>query len=485
MPAPIRNIDYDEIFDPNEGDDSRPDGDSGLGNGPSTGGNSSTSQNPNTGGNSPRGPYGDTEDPEEPPKDTIVDTFVFIVKSNEKGFSTFVNNEKVGLNSLVRITREQLAREDKRIKVSKEGYLCNEYYIVSMLDDGAPIIENPALDKPLLGLNTKPISLIKYVDNQIVEEIGIGSSTSVNLNFTLNKKLKGDDEYEEPSSYKVEFSISGEGAPVSVLKNGNKNAQFFPQSGTTNYEDVEGTKYIISSADTSLYRITEITIVKPNNKPVILNAEEGETLETTLTLNSNYTISIITEKLEAPLDGLDPQIELVNADPRTYNINDKSGVPLLIQKNKDVQAITVIVGDDILEFDEFGKDAYEEGNGDEVVGITIPHRVFEKIGQYKIKLFPFSFDDYETQIREAEKPINITPKEVKPKFVEREVEKVKAPKPEDKVNPYKPLPTPPRGGSRGGGGGRGINESLLDEDINPFTNDGSFVDRPNYDITQF
>ena len=479
MPAPIKNIDFDEILDPNQGDDTNPreDDGSGLGTGPSTGDNSSTSQNPNKGDNSPKGPYGDTEDPEEPPKDTIVDTFVFIVKTNERGFSTFVNNEKVGLNSLVRITREQLAREDKRITVSKEGYLCNEYYIVSMLDDGAPIIENPALDKPLLGLNTKAISLIKYVDNQIVEEIGIGSSTSVNLNFKLNKKPKGDDEYEEPSSYKVEFSISGEGAPVSILKNGNKNAQFFPEVGTTNYEDVEGTKYIISSADTSLYRITEITIVKPNNKPVILNAEEGETLETTLTLNSNYTISIITEKLEAPLDGLDPQIELVNADPRTYNINDKSGVPLLIQKNKDVQAITIIVGDDILEFDDL--------DDDDVIGLTIPHNVFEKIGQYKIKLFPFSFDDYETQIREEEEPITITPKEVTPKFVEKEVEKPNPPKPEDKVNPYKPTGGSPR---RGGGGGGGRNEFIEREEFNDFGDrfdDFGRNDKPNYDTRRF
>ena len=80
-----------------------------------------------------------------------------------------------------------------------------------------------------------------------------------------------------------------------------------------------------------------------------MDAESGETLETTLTLNSNYTITIETEKIEVPLEGLDPQISLVKTDTRTYNINEKSGVPLLIQKNKDVQAITIIVGDDILE----------------------------------------------------------------------------------------------------------------------------------------
>lgn len=442
MPAPIKNIDFDEIFDPNKGDELTPNDPNDGGSGPSTGGNSSTSQNPSEGGNSPKGPFNDTDDPEEPPKDTIVDTFVFIVKTNESGFSTFVNNEKVGINSLVRITREQLAKKDKKIKVSKEGYLCNEYYIISMLDDGAPIIENPALDKPLLGINTKAISLIKYVNDKPVENIGIGSSTLVNLNFKLNKKPKdSEDEYEEPNSYKVEFNISGEGLPVSILKNGNKNAQFFPEKGKSTYEDTDGTKYVISSSDTSLYRISEIIILKKDNKPVILKADDGETLETSLSLTSDYQISITTEKIPQPLDGLDPQIELVKDEPRKYNINTKSGVPLLIQKNEDVQAITIIVGDDILEFDDL--------EDDNIIGLTIPHRVFEKIGQYNIKLFPFSFDDYETQVREEEEPVTLTPKEVIPKFVETKKPKPTPPPKPVKVNPYKPTPTVPQ---RGGGG---------------------------------
>ena len=403
---------------------------------------------------------------------TNTNTFIFNIKSNEKSFTTTVNGQSVSNNKEIRITKESLIKESKIIKVSKQGYLNNEYYKVEMVDDGIPIIKNPnVLDRPL-GITTKDIVLTKYVGGEVFGlPISILQKTSENLNFRF---IKSDtDEPEEPVSYKVEFNISGEGVPVSVLKNGNKNAQFFPETGTTNYEDVDGTKYIISSADTSLYRITEITIVKPNNEPVVLNAEEGETLETTLTLNSNYTISIITEKLEVPLDGLDPQIELIKTDPRTYNINDKSGVPLLIQKNKDVQAITIIVGDDILEFDDLD-------DGD-VIGLTIPHKVFEKIGQYKVKIFPFSFDDYETQIREEEEPVTITPKEVKPKFVEKEVEKPNPSKPKDKVNPYKPIVNPPR---RGGGGG-GRNEFIERDEFNnfdetnPFTNRGDVVDRPN------
>jgi len=408
------------------------------------------------------------------PTTTTTDTFIFNIGSNQKSFTTTVNGEAVSNDKQIRITRESLAKENKIIRVSKQGYLNNEYYEVEMVDDGGPIIKNSNVSDRPLGITTKDIVLTKYVGGQIFGlPKSIAQSTTNNIDFRF---IKSDtDEPEEPVSYKVEFNISGEGTPVSVLKNGNKNAQFFPQAGTTNYEDVDGTKYIISSADISLYRISEITIVKPNNKPVILNAEDGETLETTLTLNSDYTISIITEKLEAPLDGLDPQIELIKTDPRTYNINDKSGVPLLIQKNKDVQAITIIVGDDILEFDDLD-------DGD-VIGLTIPHRVFEKIGQYKVKIFPFSFDDYETQIREEEEPVTITPKEVTPKFVEKEKElPPPPPKPKDKFNPYKPSGGSPR---RGGGGGGGRNEFIERDEFNnfdetnPFTNRGDRVDRPN------
>ena len=197
---------------------------------------------------------------------------------------------------------------------------------------------------------------------------------------------------------------------------------------------------------------------------------------------------IDTETIPAPLSGLDPQISLVKTYPRKYNINTKSGVPLLIQKNKDVQAITIIVGDDILEFDNFGRDTYEEGNGDEIVGITIPHRVFKKIGQYNVKLFPFSFDDYETQIREEEEPVQIKPVEVKPTFNEKPIKELPPPpKPEDKTNPYKPLPSPPRGGGRGrgGGGGGGRAEFIEREEFNDFGDRGDFVDKPFNDRIQY
>lgn len=428
------------------------------------------------GGTGGRGSSGGVSTP------TVANTFIFTINSNETGFTTTVNGKPVPTNQSVRISRESLATEDKLIKISKKGYLCTEYYIVTMVDDDLPIIKNLNVSDTPLGISTKDIVLKTFLNGKEQLPISLRNTTSSILNFNLRR---GGDEYEEPGKYKVKFNIGGAGAPVSILKNGNKNAEFFPPTGESEYEDVEGTKYLISSADATEYRITNITLTTADNQPVVLEANPGETLETNITLNFNYEISISLEEVPLPLDELDPQISLVNADPRKYNINEKSGVPLLIQKNADVQAITIIVGDDILEFDDFGKDNYEEGNGDEIVGITIPHNVFSKIGQYNIKLFPFSFDDYENQVREEEEPITIKPKLNKPKFVGIEEEKpVDKPKPIN--NPYNPPNNPPRGGGGSSFGGGQLSEERFGIDRGfGSENIGEQSGRPNRNLNYF
>lgn len=376
---------------------------------------------------------------------TTTNTFVFTITSNEVGFTTSVNNVTVPTNQSVRISRESLATEDKLIKIAKKGYKCDEYYIVTMVDDDLPIIKNLNVSDSPLGISTKDIVLKKFVNGKEQIPVSIRNTTSSTLSFNLTKGEVG----VVTEKNKIKFLIGDvEGAPVSVVKNSKSSAEFFPTTGESEYEDVKGTKYLIRSADTTLYRISGMVITNDSNQPKVLEANSGETLETTITLNSDYEISISLEKVPVPDDELDPQISLVKTDPRKYNINEKSGVPLLIQKNEDVQAITIIVGDDILEFDEL--------DDSDIIGITIPHRVFNKIGQYNIKLFPFSFDDYENQVREEEEPITITPKVVTPKFVGIETETPSDPKPIN--NPY----NPPRGG--GGGGSGGGQEQFISEE---------------------
>lgn len=409
-----------------------------------------------------------------PQNTTLTNLFVFNISSNESSFTALLDGEVVGDNKRIRISRDSLSKSSKRIEVKKSGYSNNEYYIIEMVDDGSPIIINPNIEQPL-GISTKDVVLTKYTKkpNRVVgTPTSIGNAVSSDLSFTFNK-LRGGDEYEEPKKHTTSFNISGKGSPVSVLKNGNKSAEFFPLAGATEFEDVEGTTYTISSSDLSLFKITNI-LYTTNNQEKELKANAGESLQLTIKLNSDYIFDITTEEVKKATPALNPQIELLKTDARTYNINSKAGVPLMIRKNADVEAITVIVGDDVLEFDDLDK-------GD-LCGITIPHNVFDKIGRYNIKIFPFSFDDYEEQVRPAKPAEKVETKKVETKFNVKEETKLPPIDVNDKYNPY----APKSGGGSGGGGRPVFLDSGADsfDPTNPFTNDGSFVNRPSDNLNQ-
>ena len=397
---------------------------------------------------------------------TFTNTFIFKISSNEKNFTTLVDGEAVSSNE-VRITKDSLAKNSKRIEVIKNGYVSNEYYIVEMVDDGIPIIDNPKLNNSL-GITTKDVVITQYLkkSDTIVEfPISIGKRTSYDLSFKFVKN-SGVDTTEEAIKYKIKFNIIGSGTPVSILKNSNKNAEFFPNVGLTEYEDFDGTKYVIRSSNTSLNRITKI---RWDNEE-LLPANTNESLELAITLRNNYSFQIETEEVFQGTPSADPKIELINTDARRYNINSKVGVPLMFRKNNDVQAITVIVGDDVLEFDDL-----DSGN---LCGITIPHSVFKNIGKYNIKIFPFSFNDYENQVRPAE-PADIiqTKPIVRDKLIKEEVVE-ETPTKEDIYNPY--VPTSGGGSDKAGGRPVFLDSGFdLFDPTNPFSNRGDFINRPN------
>jgi len=398
------------------------------------------------------------------PINTVTNTFVFTIKSNENSFTTKVNGQVVANSKQLRISRDELSKNFKKVEVSKTGYISDEYYIIEMLDDNSPVIINSKIETPL-GLSTKSIALTKYKNNQ---QIGlpqfINNDVSVELDFTFNKVSNADILMEQITKYNLSFSITGKGSPVSVLKNNNKSAEFFPKIGLSTYNDISGTSYKLRSSNLSLYRITKL-IVTNQSESKLLTANVGESLEIDITLNDDYSIDIITEEVQQEIPALNPQIELVNKDTKTYNINSEVGVPLMFRKNKDVQAITVIIGDDVLEFDDLDK-------GD-LCGITIPHSSFKKIGKYNIKVYPFSFDDYEKQVRPQVPADTIEPKKVTPKFDVTEEISIEQPKAEDIYNPYNPTSV----GSGGGGSRVPIVDFINQTNNKPIPNGGSFVNR--------
>ena len=357
---------------------------------------------------------------------TNVNTYVFTITANLEGFTTTVNGDVQPTPQSVRITKDSLINKPKKIEVIKKGYKTQECYIISMIDDDTPIIDNGSNK---LGLNQKVVQLQKYNgDIMVGSPLPLLGGTG-RLIFTLNKAIISD----EPVLHKIQFNISGKGSPVSILKNGTKNAEFFPTVGETNYRDISGTTYKIRSSDSKLFRITDMVITKAGASFKELKAEPNESLEALITLNATYIVSITTEKIEPVQPALNPIISLVKDEERRYNMNTKAGVPLLIQRNSDVKAITLIIGDDVMEFDELGDD--------NIIGITIPETSFKKIGKYEVKLFPFSFEDYENSIRESveevkEEEIKITPKKEKKKVIKQEKIVIPEEKIEDVVNPY-------------------------------------------------
>jgi hypothetical protein len=381
-------------------------------------------------------------------------TYVFSIQVNEDTFSSFVNNSIQPTPKVVRITKESLAVGPKKIEVKKKGYVAQECYIISMIDDDVPIIDRPNGESPL-GLNQKQIQVQKYIGDTLDGPARIIQSSTRDLIFTLNQA----EIIDTPKLHKIKFNISGKGSPVSILKNSTKNAEFFPIAGETNYKDISGTTYKITSSNSKLFRITDIVINKVGAASKELKAEPNESLEALITLNANYIVSITTEKVEPVQPALNPIISLVKDEERRYNINTKAGVPLLIQRNSDVKAITLIIGDDVMEFDDLGDD--------NIVGITIPETSFKKIGKYEIKLFPFSFEDYENSIREEVEEdtdtnleeVIITPKKKKKKVLKEEKVVIPEEKAEDLYNPYNPTIGPINNDGRNGGNDRdGRNE---------------------------
>lgn len=390
-------------------------------------------------------------------EDTILSNQLYLrISTNESEFTTLIDGEPTGNNKFITLSKLSFARNPTKVEVTKNGYVSNEYYLIEMLDDGVPIINNPNVYEPL-GLTTKELYLRKFKDGKFISSTKL-SSNNLLLEFDL---YEAGNDSDTSTEYTAEFNISGEGAPISILKNNMTSAEFFPPIGTNTYVDVSQTKYLIRSSDLELYRITNIVVNTENNQSQVFNARPDESLEIKVELNGNYSFNITTERVIKPDDLPNPLVSLVNPNSRKYNINSKEGVPLMFRKNNDVEVITVIIGDDILEFDELGSS--------ETCGIIIPHDSFDKIGKYNIKVFPFSFDDYENQLNNTPQQTTIDSKKIDIKFTTKE-EPVPIP-PTPPANTYNPY-------IRGGSGDQRFDNPFIGLDPISGTNNGSFVNNP-------
>lgn len=391
-------------------------------------------------------------------RNTILGQLYLRISTNKSEFTTLIDGEPIGNNKFTTLPKSSFIRNPTKVEVSKKGHTPSEYYIIEMLPDGSPIIDNSNFSNPL-GLSTKELSLRKFKDGRFISDTKINTN-----NLTLEFDFYRDGDTDTTIEYTAEFNISGEGSPVSILKNNVSAAEFFPSIGENDYVDLEGTTYLIRSSDLEEYRITNIVVNTDNNQSQTYNAEPNESLEIKVELNGNYSFNISTEKVDKPVEVLNPTVRLVNPLSRRYNINSKEGVPLLLRKNKDVSVITIIIGDDILEFDDLD-------SGD-TCGVVIPHESFNQIGKYNVKIFPFSFDDYEEQLNEVAQQVDITERSVDIKFKTKEEPTPTPPTPPaNTYNPYIPI-------NRGGSGDQRFDNPTIGLDPRSGTNNGSFVNNP-------
>jgi hypothetical protein len=323
-------------------------------------------------------------------KTTITEKGILLtIKCNIKGAGVKYNGSFIGsVPKEIRISKaELLEKGDRIIEIGKIGFTSTEKYVVSLNTDNSVILKNKAFDGGYSGLNQSKIIVKKYIDDREYQFPQSLTGSTQTITFNLSK---GSDEVIR-KTHKLTINLSGVrgGNPIVLRKNGKKQTDLFPQLGDTQYKDIINTKYTIESADLSKYRVTNITY-DDGFQMFPLDAKDNESLTMTFKLKTDYNIIIEVEAVSKYVPPIKPVIKLLKTDARLYNINKSIGVPIAFEKNSTVKAITIIVGDDILEFDDLG-------DGD-IVGVTIPHNVFDKIGRYNIKLFPFSLNDYEEEL---------------------------------------------------------------------------------------
>lgn len=433
------------------------------------------------------------KNPIKAPVETIpgVSSYTIRIGANITGATIFINNEQIAKTTPTNLTisKVDLLKGSKTITIKKEGYFSSEKYVLSVLSkENTIIIDNPKFEKPL-GIDNAYLD-VKYFVNDIEGFYDERKNVTGNYyTFTYNLSKKVTEIITEPKLLKFNVVLSGPSSSVKINKNGL--TEFYPIEGKNEYEDILDTVFNIETSKPSLYKISEISIVSDGNPPQNLIAERGESLSLKIELKTNYEVYIKTEEVPQGVSGLDPQISLLKSDSRTYNINSKLGVPIAFQKNVDVKSVTVVIGETVLEYNDL-----DEGD---IAGITIPHSAFNSIGRYNVKIYPFSFKDYEQQVRPAQPPLQVKTKIAqltqKPTTVIEEKIKIIPPKeiktpyelpklptiPASPILPKNPIKTsveiePTISISSSGGGGTPTSE-LIFTDFNPRGNAETVVSR--------
>jgi len=334
-------------------------------------------------------------------------SYTFRVSSTVSNASIFINNENLYKTTpyTFRKSISELSLSENTITLQKEGYISNEKYVIS-------VVQNPNYD---FGININPYdSLINYSTRGLLDlsnSSAVYSSTplfSIKIeyinsngvqpfNYNIDDKIqvldfnefilkKEEPVLEEPIVQENKITISLVGADNSVDVISANAFGLGPSeskrisSGTTEIVISSKRETLIKSADTSLYRIVSLQLLQNNEILQNITAAENESLSFNFNPKSGDVINITTEGVvQQVLEDL-PILRLSNPETkRLYNLNSESAVPITLIKENNVQSIKVYVNQK--EFD------YNVPEAKEFV-ISIPANAFSDIGSYKVIIVP-------------------------------------------------------------------------------------------------
>lgn len=292
--------------------------------------------------------------------------------------NTTPNEYKVKLSTL-------FTQGPQTVEVKNSGYISNQKYVLEVSPVGDTEINDitlleDAVSRKIYGINNLQLKVKYFENNQEKTFTSNRTGTFVNLPFILEKNpIKID------TSNQVNLTINLSGPNSSVLLSSGEDDDFL-ETGENSYDEDKGLKVFIKSPNTTLYRISEITIKDNEGNNEVLNAGRSESLSAELVLTKDLIVDVISKRV-VKKEVRKPTIRLKSNPIQKYNINDGTDIPLVIEKNDAVRVISLIIGNEILEFDNLKKGKY--------VGIKIPNRLIDKIGTYKMKLLPYSVSELE------------------------------------------------------------------------------------------
>ena len=343
-------------------------------------GNNGNSGGENSGGGGT--PNGGGSNNVNSPDETFATTYNIYIKSNVFEASLFINGQNTYkfIPHTFQVTKEQLFTGGPiTIQAKCEGYSNNEKYILSLgfpNEDG----NNPQpvrVDGEVVGLSTAYLK-VDY-DNGLGQRITLNTkdsgTNSRNLEFSFERK-DGPPPRDKRNTFQLSYSGNN---GIRVVKN--DSVVFYPEKGQNFYSDIPNTNFLIESRDSTLYRISYISVSINSDRPEIIQADKDESLSIKLKLDGNYNIKVVSENVPEKVEWVEPRVKLVNTNLKPYNINSKSDYPILLRRNSAVTGVTVIVGDNLYEFKNIPNTP--------TFGIEIPGIAFEQVANYNVRVVPF------------------------------------------------------------------------------------------------